>query len=210
MRIMPRFKKRNTSIAKKALTLAKKNRRNIGKREMKFAFDTHPNVDVSSTGVFQLINAIQQGTTANSRIGEEYDIIGIELKTVAQGNELDQRAFIRVMIVQDKQPNGVQFALSELLEVTTSPVHITSGYNYSFSKRFNVLYDRVHSYQNNGQETSHSKWFRKKSIKVKCNSTNSGTIVDIEKNAIWLLVFGDSGGNPVVLSSFARVWYTDS
>jgi len=92
-----------------------------------------------------LLNGIITGTGPTQRIGRKIQMKSLILRWQASVNARDQP--IRIMIVYDRQPNGDQVAISEIM-AATGPVSATdpnflSNMNLSNSDRFVILADEI-------------------------------------------------------------------
>jgi len=168
-----------------------------------------------STGAAVGALFIAQGDDFNQRIGEEINLMYINYKVLYVIAAGIARVSFRVMVVLDKQNNGlgpVFLTSTNITEgilddsVITNPVF--SPHNYRTTQRYSILAD--HLYTSNPMEPTceRSLTFRKnlkfKGMKIKFSSS-AGTIADLPSKDIFLLHFG-TGVTPYFTS---RVWYTD-
>ena len=147
-----------------------------------------------TTGGIQLLNGIARGDDFTNRIGRSVSMNGLNVRihnAVTGGNGVDQ--VHRVLVVLDRQPNGVALAATDVLESAT--VH--AQYNRNNRLRFQVLYDRNFVLNASGEAGSQS--YRIIFIRRQIanyvqtfNAGNAGTIADISTNSIYLISLGNS------------------
>ncbi len=113
----------------------------------------------------------------------------------------------RIMIVQDKQTNGVIYAAGDLLEDATSFDNLISPANRDNKKRFRVMYDRLHLISVNGVANGQGRKFVKLNLTVSYDG-NAGDITDLTSSSLSLLTVAHTAS--VAQTIFVRVFYTDS
>lgn len=143
------------------------------------------------------LSGTTQGLDNNNRIGRKVtfvkEMLRLNLSLVDNGGASPEAlaegsAVARVMIVQDKQPNGAAFATTDLLVTQSS----TSFNNLNNGKRFYVHMDRKVSIDaSSGQATVTIS----RNLMRRITTTYQGTtnaIGDVATNALWLLIFIDN------------------
>lgn len=177
----------------------------------------------SADGNLVLLNACAQGTTAHGRIGERIQIKSILVRACIQVPDADvaQVSFsqcVRVMIVLDRQPNGLSFAVNDLLDTShTASNVVTSGQNLTYRQRFKILCDRHYVLAGASNAAEYLfEYYAKKNITVEYNGTSATpTVAEIRTNALWLCLYGPyaAGGNttnrPHLSSCFFRTRFVD-
>lgn len=167
---------------------------------------------------------IPQDTTTNGRIGREitireFHMEGIVSKVAGSGTgvEAGPRA-LRLLLVQDKQCNGTQMLVDEVL----ATLAMNSFRNLENSKRFNILYDqRVilnPPITNVSGDANIVTVGSKKAVKFhkKCNivinydiGTTSGAIGTIRSNNLAFIVIQATGTTGALAHLHVRVRYSD-
>lgn len=191
------------------------NARNRSKREFKFN-DTSVQV-LAMAGISSwtqiLCNGIGTGTDYNSRIGRRLTIKSILVKVTnynyTLGTNIGHPFQQRVIILRDRQPNGVAFTPGELLQnVTSTPVALTSPPNINNQPRFHILADELMTVQMHGsisEGRGYYKFYKRVNIPVQYNGTGP-TIGSIADNAIYVISFSNDDNEAVF---YTRVRFTD-
>lgn len=116
-----------------------------GRRNQKNSVDTlQTGVGFSTTAVWSLLNGCTEGAAIYNRIGRRIKMKSIQVRGgFSMSPAADATHFITVMLVYDRQPNGANPAIADLLldykfdgTTGTSPL---SGLNINNSDRFVVL-----------------------------------------------------------------------
>lgn len=184
------------------------------KSEWKY-LDTPISATVSQTASLTLLNGMQNGNTATTRIGSKIDIKSLQMRmdmssvlsNVTLGSE------IRLVILQDKQTNGA--APPNLASIMTSADYLGMR-NLDNRKRYKFLLDKTFVITPTGTEgqeqfyTKYLKWNRRP-IQTEYNSTNAGTVADITTNSLYVLLVGDqvSASYTPGLNGLFRIRFTD-
>jgi len=163
-------------------------------------------VQANTTGTITLLNGCIQGTDFNQRIGRKILLKSVYIRgfvrseasaTMVLGAIASQQ--VRMILVVDTQPNGVVFAITDLL-VSASPA---SQLNLNNRDRFMVICDKTWVLDpyalNNVATTSFAsmsnqikplKKFKKLNIETIFNAGNAGTIGDMNSGALYLVWIG--------------------
>lgn len=127
---------------------------------------------------------------------------------------------LRLIIGLDMQPNGANPAVTDVL-VTNFP---TSMLNLNNRDRFKILTDKVYQFDPyvavGGTPTSASfnhtiqklKWYKRCRIESVFNSTNGGSVADLNSGSIFLLLIGSNASgtnNAGLLYGVVRVRFED-
>jgi hypothetical protein len=153
------------------------------------SLDLNSNLASNSTGAISLLNGCAQGSDLHERIGRQIhehilQIDGMLHCTAATG--VDQ--YLRYLVVQDSQSNGTALSITDVLDT----VSITSHANVSNLKRFRIVLDHkvylnASGEPGSGKVVSHSLSL---GSTVYFNVGNAGTVADITKNSLYLIVIG--------------------
>lgn len=163
---------------------------------------------------------IPQDNTESGRIGRKVTIKSIAFHGVltldAAVTSANTSNNIRMMLVQDKQTNGAEFAATDLLDTNA----ILSFNNLANSGRFRILHsDWIDLNTDGGVELGVLPSWGTKSIWVnfykKCNipieydnTAVDGSIGTVRTNSLWM-IFQTIDAERVGVSGIARVRYTD-
>lgn len=172
-------------------------------RQLKKAVETHK---IDQNGAIQQscfdypgygLSNIQEGDTSSARNGlriyAKTLALNYEVQWSADANKTDEA--IRVMVVKDKMGNGSATPplTSDILEVANTYSTLCQRNNTTEGKRYQVLYDKVHTNPNQDATNTYTKVVRKM-IPIKCpiyylGSTSANT--DKGRNNLWLYLIGD-------------------
>jgi len=220
-----RTRKRNRQL--KALTTSKRVT-NVEKRiskirndeELKYVQRSTINFPlddfVDSSGDLYLLNGTSIGATVNNRIGSVARFTSTHIRghLHPQATATASPTEVRLIVFWDRQPNvaaptifrstGTTGILDDTF-ATNGVVH--SPYNFETVQRYRILWDKTYILYNNGTtlQTASAIVIDKKiklgrKTKYIDTSPGSGTISDIQTNALWLLTLGNltaaSGDGP--------------
>lgn len=172
-------------------------------------FDRDFSLTPDSTGQTRLINVPIQGTDADNRIGRSIKIKSISVNFVAIKNTASAvNGFLRCMLVLDKDPKATAITIAEILQDTGAP--ITSPRNLDFRKRIVIMKDWYIPLGLNGANSYHRKIYKKSELHEIFNSGNSGTITDIEENAIYFVAVSDVTTNMPSVVCYTRIRFLDN
>lgn len=146
-----------------------------------------------------LLNAASQGTAYNQRIGNSILIKSMLVRACIEvpDAEVASTSFsqcVRIMIIKDRQANGLAPAITDIFETvnSTSGNVVTYAMNLTYRQRFKVLCDRryVLSGASNAAEFFFE-YISKRNHRVEYNGTSATpSISEIRTNAIWLVCLG--------------------
>lgn len=196
-------------------------------REKKFFDISTGSKDVNTTGDFTLLHIPILGSDFNNRIGRKTLIKSIyvrgfvALKNAVSLNFIEEAPaqLGRMILFIDNQPNGAAPAVTDLLSEALS----TSQLNPNNRDRFKIIKDKefvfdplvVSATDATGVQnrTIHPiKIYKKLNIETIFNSTNAGTIGDINTGAFYMLWIGSfnsvGGGIPEAVVS-TRIRFDD-
>ncbi len=174
------------------------------------------NFDVQQTGTtlnstpsIQQLSNIPQGDTTITRDGAQCKVIGIDFKYLMNQNASATLTFVRIMLILDKQTNQAIYAAGDLLEDVTTTDAIVSPRNLDNKRRFTVLYDRVHTFQDSGTSTVNVKKFIKKDLILRFDGSTP-SIADLTQNSLSLFQVSNEPTNAPAITSFVRLRYVDN
>ena len=145
---------------------------------------------VDTASAVQLLNGCSPGTGINQRIGRQIRMVRLEgtvTMMVTPTTGVDQRQ--RLLIVLDRQANGVAPSAPDVLEATT----VESPPNVSNQKRFTILYDR--RFALNASAEPGSQAIVNMSLPLDGRIVQYGfggtdTVADIVTNSLYMIVLG--------------------
>lgn len=174
------------------------------------SLDVAVNMAANTTGAVGLLNGLIQGTDFDERVGRQIQMVRLELQLldyVTGGTGVDQ--FHRIMVVRDKQANGVALGVTDVLNAA----NVTSGLNLDNRHRFVVMYDET-AYLNASAEPQSARVLHRD---VNINSLTTydsgvaGTVADINTNSLYLIVVGSAaaGAEAGSVAGNARLRFYD-
>ena len=185
--------------------------------ELNFKDTSLATLSFSTTPVLTLLNGLTQGTTASTRIGRRINIKSIQWMFDAESSTTSLWNGIRYMLVLDKQANAATPAFTDIYDVAQP----TTLRNISNMPRFQVLFDsqevimvgpNVGTPQTESIVTAH-KGYLKCNIPVQYNVGTAGTVGDIQTNALYFVMIGNSGSGTLfdvqVFNGQVRIRYSD-
>lgn len=186
-----------------------------GRTERKF-LDYTGTADPTTTGSVEVLNAMAQGTSQSTRVGNKIHMTSIQGRlSITNGTVGTVAPVIRYMIIYDTQTNA---ALPALLDILT-PGTVIGFMNLANRDRFRIIWERtftpsVGTFSDTAavaEFTEFIKIYQKLNLDVVFNNTNGGTIADIQTGSLLLVTLSNVAagtGAPVDGSQF-RLRYTD-
>lgn len=208
---MAKFRFRKKRFIRKKAKVAKAVKKYVKRTLDRTIEDKYSEIDIgtSSVGIIPQYNLLShnismiQGTGSNNRIGDKIRLKYLDLKMLVGAGQL-YSTYFRVLLVKYNHPNGSAITTGDLM-------FNTGGYgamrplfpkNVLSEKGITVLMDKYYTIKALGNTTSDYN-YRPISIKKRLGWTQSylrnsnvGTIADVEKGALYLVIFGgvDTGG----------------
>lgn len=157
---------------------------------------------VDQTATYELMNGLVQGNSQITRIGNtikmKYLNIHLSLFILSAGLAAATTGYyLRYMVVYDRQPNGANPSLNQLLYNVAPTETYESLININGRKRYQILTDRVIPIQIHGGATNVSNMiYVNRRIKLKgkkavFNAGNTGTITDFVTGSLFLILMCD-------------------
>lgn len=173
--------------------------------------------ECDTTGSVVALNLCDEGTSVSERIGRKICIKSVQIRgfLLPQDGQVSS-ASCRVMLVWDKQVNGVIATIAEILSASTSH----SFMNLDNRERFVVLMDKMFSFGisdttmplGNGPSTAVvNKYKKMPEGSFTIFDGTGGGIADVNTGALYLVTIGNNqAGLGRNLVAATRVRYTDS
>ncbi len=172
--------------------------------EFKF-IDLSESSAVGTTAGLRLLNGVGGGVLDTSRQGNIIFVKSVQLAYTWVINTLATATQLRMIIVQDRQPNEVVFPIAQLLVLT----NMTSFRNLDYRSRFIIHYDQVHSMSADGARTGSAKFYKRMNMKTTFDEAGN-LIADITSNALFLVLISTEAVNFPNVEFNRRVRFTDS
>lgn len=171
--------------------------------------------DCSAGTVLNTLNAVPQGTTDQTRIGNKITIKNINLHGFASMDDMTTGVFqdgiLRVILYIDKQANGATAAVTDILKTAA----LASFRNMDQVDRFTILKDKTFLVPVRCTNALHTnQGYRPWKMNLKCNipvhfSSTTGAITEIRSNNIGLLYITDSAVTNPAFVGTARIKFLD-
>lgn len=165
---------------------------------------------VDNNPAFLAVNAMTKGTDRTQRIANRISMkkfaFTITMTPAPNGN---RPVYLRYLVIMDKQPNATAAPnFQSLFSGSVTPANADEMWKAMYNvntvpSRYKILLDRnVTSTISGGSvNVAQNTHLRRHAINLRSNTvyadTNTGTINDIQKNSLWLLIVNDwPNGNP--------------
>ncbi len=170
--------------------------------------DTSSATAVSASGTVQLLNATIAGDDFDNRDGRVIRCKSIQYAiNIIMEPATAVNTTTRVMLVIDKQPNGVLMTVGELL---TSGASNLDFRNLDNRKRFIILSDKIVMQSNTANTLDRLELYKQIDMKTIYDDSNAGTIADIESNALFLVMISSEATNTPTLQVETRMRFIDN
>ncbi len=199
--------KKNQTVAKKAL-----NEVNKLKKLINIEYFYHNIISTAltpdSAGIITHISGIPAGDEVGARTGQKIHWVSLSVKMCMSINGVRANEFIRVMVVQDRQPNGAQFTALNLLENTGDNVSILSHRATGNMKRFKVYYDKLIPLMSSSNTSAVIDIYKRLNVN-QMFSGNGGGIGATRTNALFFVLFSELSADLPLVFFETRLTYTD-
>lgn len=192
--------------------------------------------DAPNDGNRVLLNASNTGASISERIGVKLTMKSVYIKGLLRYTPYKENISgtdyfwmndnVRLLLVYDRQSNGVVPSITEILRNGGSNYTPYSPMNLAYRDRFQVVYDKVINIQftalSNAATTQQNYMIKKFQIYKKLNhlvtydstvaNTTPPTIAQIRTGALYLFFLNDlpqSGSTTIVYDTIARVRFID-
>lgn len=168
--------------------------------------DSTFNTTVSTTENFQLLNGMTQGTSGITRTGQSIKIVSCFVRFYMTMNSAATTTQVRIFILKDSQPNAAVPTAANLLQDSTN---ILSPLLIAFGRRFKIFYDRMIRLDTN-KLNQELKYYLRLRFHTEYGTGNTGTISDISKNSLYIMLVSDQAVNLPTVQFWARVRFIDN
>lgn len=160
---------------------------------------------VTQVAGFVLLNALSRGDLPTEREGTVVQVKSIQLGVTYQMQVAGVFTQLRVLIVQDRQPNQATPQFTDIYDNTT----MTSFRNLNNRSRFITHMNTVVSMSNSGSQGGYFSWYKRFDTKIQYDSSNAGDITDITTNAFYLILYSTDTADPPSIQHTTRLRFTD-
>lgn len=188
--------------------------RPAGLPEKKF-LDVNTGFNVDTTGSVTALNAMAQGTSQSTRVGNKISMTSIQIRlSFVNGTTTTSAPVIRWMIIYDKQTNAAAPTIADVLQT----VGVLSPMNMANRDRFVILAEETFRPDNTFNDTAtvaEYSEYKQRYVKLRLdtiyNNTNGGTVADINSGGLFFIALSNvaDGTMEPGAAFYARLRYTD-
>lgn len=222
-----RYLKRSkrTKITRPTRTSTRAALSNILRNEVKTlgsSFSTQPD---SSGFKFNFIPFPARGATSYERIGNKIHITRItanmDVAPLFPGANESHPCLVRLVLVHDRFARGLTPNAADIFDANAALNALSPYRRDNLGTRFNILWDKsfwkgsctltvTNCPIENGVPALRSLHINKKvNIPVTFNDSATGSIIDVQEGALWLLAYGTTSGNHTGIACSFQLTYTD-
>ncbi len=161
----------------------------------------------SNAATLVLLNGLNLGTTATTRTGQSVKSADLQMNITFLMNSAAGDTFIRFMIFRDEQPNAAAPAGNDVLVDSTN---LRSLRTVSYNTRFMVLHDEFISLAQDGQGNLAKSVFKNLGFHQLFNTADNGTVADITKNSLYVLLISNEATNTPTVTFYSRYSFVDN
>lgn len=148
---------------------------------------------ITTTPVQFLLNDIVQGDGQSARIGDTCKFLSVLVRFVVSIDAVGPAtAMLRAIMVKQKQPNGVDLVLTDVLQSTAANQLMVTPYLLRNAKQWVVLHDRTYNFNQLDKSQKKITIFKRLNMETRY-AGGGGGINNIETNGLYLFLFSDQG-----------------
>lgn len=212
-------KRRRLNNRRTRTPMYKSPRMMIVRPELKHFDVSGQSINVVSTGIFGTvaINPVVTGTTATTRIGDRITIKRIQVRfSISPAGTTDDGDIFRVIVLLDKQPNGANPAVLDVLQTADEQAYPAN----KTMKRMTFLMDRYIAWNVEGptigadppvaflvKRSAHT-FSKNVNIEVEYILPSTATIAAISTNALHMFAISNQSADSIILWT-SRISYVD-
>lgn len=192
---------------RKALALVKKMESD---KEIKYGkYTVNETIAIAgNAGQEMLVNALGQGDAYNQRVGDIVTSKDVMCDVnIHCTNAETQGCLVKLVLVYDKKPAGVQCVWEDLYDDANfnAPIDIRGAER----GRFKILYSKTFTMGGNAPLTRNVKFFKKLFAKCDYSLGVAGTIADFQKNSLVLMMNSVNNAGTIDVDGYVRFRFTD-
>ncbi len=208
-RLKPQYKPRRNVPKTALVSRVKRLEKKTSGIESKFIDFTNATAIMPTALSFRCpVEDIIQGDLASQRDGDSVTLTSVQARFIFRAHTAGDKNMARILIVHDKQTNGVLFTQAELFLDSSAQDIMVSPYNLDNKHRFRVLCDDYVEFNADGVATVLWKKYIKLNIKVRYDAS-TGAVGDLTSNSLQVVVVGFDNNNLGDLQSIIRLRYYD-
>lgn len=200
-----RRKKRQRSSA--LVSRVRKLEKKTSGMEYKFKDFTVAKTAIATTPTSQNLCLIAQGDDHDERNGDSITVTGVYVNCWISTDTAGDNNVMRLMLIQDKQCNGVGGSIGEVLSAGGATTAIFSPLELDNKHRFRMLWDKTVEVNDAGRSNVIFSKYIPLNLKIRYDGT-TGVIADQKSNNIFFAFGGVSNLGDIQINS--RVRYLDA
>lgn len=164
---------------------------------------------VADTPQYLSMCSMSQGTTGTTRVGDKITIRSLAFRGSVYLSEAPAETTMttfRILFVVDRTPNGATSTWTNVLH--NASVYSFMNLDRQYKGRYQVIYDQTFHCPIDSDFKKEFKGFKKFNLVVGYNG-NAGTVADIQKNHLFMMVQSTGNTQNAELEGFFRIRYTD-
>ncbi len=169
--------------------------------------DNSSSTTVIDTGLVILLNATVVGDDFDNRDGRQIRFKSVQYAINVIQHPTAVSTITRIMIVLDKQPNGVLMVIADLL---TSGGNTLDFRNLNNRKRFVIVSDVIVTQSDTANTTDYRSLYKQMDFKTVYDDSNAGSIADIETNALFMILLSSEAANGPTVQVETRCRFIDN
>lgn len=169
--------------------------------------DTIFSAAVSTTASLTILNAMAQGNTASTRIGDTIKFDFMQWNATVQINASAVLTSIRLFIVRDMQPNGAAFGYTSYASTNNDPLTLT---NFKQEQRFYTYVDELFCITSNGAQMLTFRGSKALGFHTNYGLSNNGDVTDISANTLYLVLISNEATNTPTVKLDFRLLFVDN
>lgn len=184
---------------------------NVRYGELKVLDTVLDTTDVSTTSIITCIDTCQVGSDVDDRVGREILLKSVQVRGVLFANGANPGGTVFWAIVYDRQTNA---AAPVWTDVYTTNSYYPALRNLDNRKRFKIIGSGYIAVPKAGADIPSVpfEFYRKLRHSVEYNSTNGGTVADIQTGGLFFMIRANAalGADDYTLVATSRVRFTDN
>lgn len=161
--------------------------------------------NITNSGTILYLTGIDVGDTDETRDGNTIKITRFQGRAKVTQHASATTTTVRIIVFRDRSTSGVVPTIAQVLK-SASPL---SPLNLDYRKRFQILNDKMFTFDSAKQKIRPMKWFKKMQNQVVYSGSGTSTTTSMS-NGLYLLYISDEGTNYPTISYDFRMRFLDN